>query len=71
MGTNIETHSQTFKHTHTHRRGEGETMELTSLNGVFLSNPSPESSGNPKKMQAEGVYIRDRGGGGLQENKTF
>lgn len=71
MGTNIETHSPTFKHTHTHGRGERETVELSALNEVFLSNPSPESSGNPKKVQAERVYIRDRGSGGLQENKTF
>jgi hypothetical protein len=50
IGTKTEAHRQT------------ETLELTVLNGTSLSNPSPQSSGNPLEEEAKGMgESEDRG----------
>ena len=50
--TGTNRHSQSGI-THTHR--ETETLEQTARNGMSPSHPSPQSSGNPVKEEAESI----------------
>jgi hypothetical protein len=52
----IEVHSQIlYRETDRQRQRAAETLEHTALNEMFLSNPSSQSSKNPRTEEKERV----------------